>query len=137
VSDQDFFFDEEPEAKAPETKGSKSPAPGAAKPPRKTTQPEAPKTESAPPAGPVDQSTTWAVAALLGVAGLLLGAILGFLLGSTLSGSSSTTPTSLAPTTPSTQQAAPQLTTEQIQAGQLPAGHPKIGSTSTPTTTAP
>jgi hypothetical protein len=133
VSDQDFFFDEEPDTKGSTGKGSK----GAATAPAK--RPSAPATKAAAPAQAIadDQSTTWAVAALLGVVGLLLGAILGFLLGTTLAGSrvsSAPATTAVTAVTGAQQQSAPQLTNSQVQAGQLPAGHPAITTSGNATT---
>lgn len=124
MSEQDFFFDEEPEAKVTPAKAPKAPATSPSKSAAKTSTPE-------PVAYAADQSTTWAVAALIGVVGLLLGAILGFVLGNTLAGSNSAAPASssvAAPATAAGTQAAPQLTSQQISAGQLPAGHPAINA---------
>ena len=123
MSEQDFFFDEEPDdkassAKGTSAKGSRTPAPA--------------KAAAATPVAAVavaEDSTTWAVAALIGVIGLLLGAILGFVLGTTLAGNSTaTTAASVnAPAPVAGAQASP-LTTEQISAGQLPAGHPAVNT---------
>jgi hypothetical protein len=152
VSDQDFFFDEEPESKGPGNKGGRTPAAPSAKTPSKSsagstarsTQP-APRSGSRqpsrsttpPPAAPspAQGETTWAIAALLAVAALLLGAICGFLLGNTLAGSSGSAPVANT-TTPAASTTQPSvLTTAQIQSGQLPAGHPSINSSGSAATT--
>lgn len=122
MSEQDNFFDEEPDAPSPAPKGSKSPA----------TAPSKSPAEAPAPAvyddAPAEGSTTWAIASLIGVIGLLLGAILGFVLGSTLSAAAVSTDTT-APAPITGTQSAPQLTTDQISAGELPAGHPSVGTT--------
>jgi hypothetical protein len=129
VSEQDFFFDEDPE---PDKTPGKSSKPAAPAPSAKLAAKSAAPAQSAAPASFADGSTTWAVASLLAVAGVLLGAILGFLLGTGMAKSASVStpgtgvPAAVAPATsgqPST------LTSEQVQSG-LPAGHPDI---STPT----
>jgi len=117
VSDQDNFFDEEPVAKQPEPKASKSVA---------VNEPAAPAASVT--SSTDDQSTTWAVAMLIGVIGLLLGAILGFLLGTSLAKSATVpaaTPTTTSPagTVPSADPG--ELTTDQVESG-LPAGHPPV-----------
>lgn len=127
MSEQDFFFDEEPEAKTPAAKGSKATASAPSK---------SPAVESAPVTSVADGSTTWAVAALIGVIGLLFGAILGFLLGNALSGNTATAADAAAPAPITGTQPAPQLTTEQIAAGQLPAGHPAVNASGTSDTSA-
>lgn len=117
MSDQDFFFEEEPEGTKPADKSSK-----AAKQPV-TDAPATSVTSSGD-----DQSTTWAIAMLIGIIGLLLGAILGFLLGTSLAKSAAPAATTPAATAPAANVPATnggQLTTEQIQGG-LPAGHPQV-----------
>lgn len=137
MSEQDFFFDEEPDAKAPASKGSGPASKGSKPAPAATAtagSKAAPVVEAAPSVA--DQSTTWAVASLLGVIGLLLGAILGYMLGTSVAGTTSiTTPPAAAPaaldgsgTAPST------LTSDQINAP-LPPGHPPIDASGTPDTT--
>lgn len=114
MSDQDFFFDEEPEGKKTAKPAAKAPS---AKPSARTTSPKA-----AAPAAPSvsaassDQSATMAIAALVGVAALLLGAILGFLLGNTVGKSTVAAPKSTAIPTQTTG------STSSGQAGPLPAG---------------
>lgn len=58
------------------------------------------------------------VAVLFAVIGVLLGAVIGLFLGKGMVSTSSTASSSVT---------APQLTQEQMNAGQLPPGHPKIG----------
>jgi len=132
VSEQDFFFDEEPDTKAPATKGAKAPVKAPVK-----SSPKASSSAAATPAPagiPVDPSNFYAVLALVGVIGLLLGAILGFLLGSNLAGnaaSSSAAPVT-APVAGGT--SAPTLTQDQLATTTLPAGHPAIPTSGTATT---
>jgi len=138
VSEQDFFFDEEPESTKPAQPAAKTPSvKPAASSSAKSTSPKvaAPAAASVSPAGS-DQSTTMAVAALVGVVGLLLGAILGFLLGNTVAKSTIAAPKSSA--TPSQTQ-----TTGSGSSGQagplpsgvttLPAGHPPVNVPTTNT----
>ena len=114
MSDQDFFFDEdEKPAKsqsksAPAKKPASSPAKGS--------------TNSAPAA---EQSITYTVAALLGVAALLLGVIIGVLIPVNIGGSQTATPDAGLTQTGAVE--APQLTPEQMQSGALPPGHPSVG----------
>ena len=123
MSDQDFFFDEdEKPAKsqsksAPAKKPASSPAKGGSK---------------AAPAAPA-QSVTYSIAALIGVAALLLGVIIGILLPIDVGGAQTATPD--AGLTQTGAVPAPQLTPEQMQSGQLPPGHPSVGATGSATTT--
>jgi hypothetical protein len=143
VSDQDFFFEDEPQAPKPSGKGSKAPA-SSAPTPRTPKAPAAaastPVTRAADPLAIADQSTTWAVASLVGVCGLLLGLILGFMLGTTLAKNASTAalPTpAVTATTPSTVSGGgSELTTAQLASGELPAGHPAINIPATSSATA-
>jgi xanthosine utilization system XapX-like protein len=129
VSEQDFFFDEEPEVKAP---AAKAPAKPAAKAPARSSSAPTP----APYAPRVDQSSSYAVAALVGVIGLLLGAILGFLLGTVLAGNAASSASSSAAPAPVTSgQGAPTLTQEQLNTTALPPGHPAVSSTGAAETT--
>jgi hypothetical protein len=114
VSDQDFFFDEDEQS-------AQKPAAKAA--PAKGTAPKA--TASAPAASA--QSVTITVAALIGVVALLAGVIVGILLPVNIGSSVPAPSTGIGTTTGG--QAAPQLSPEQLQGGQLPAGHPQIGGT--------
>lgn len=115
MSDQDFFFDEEDEAAAP---AAKDPSPAAAK----RSQP-APAKRAAQPAtaSPAffEQSVSMMVAALMTVIGLLVGVIIGFVIAPDGGGT-------VAPTTGSSVPA-PQLSPEQLESGELPAGHPPVG----------
>ena len=71
------------------------------------------------------------VAVLIGVIGILLGAVIGLFVGKSMAvptvagipGAGGAT----------TGQSAPQLTPEQLQGGQLPAGHPSVGGAATGT----
>jgi hypothetical protein len=122
VSDQDFFFDEDekPAAKS-QSKGSASKGNAS---PAKSGRPAA---KNAAPAQ--QQSVTYTVAALVGVAALLLGVIIGILLPINVGSATTATPDAgLTGTSGQTQ--APALTNEQMQSGQLPAGHPSIGGSS-------
>jgi len=123
VSDQDFFFDEDekPAANSGAKKGSKS---GKA------------ATPAHAPAATVDsQSVSLMVAVLIGVIGILLGVVVGLFIGKGMA-----TPAITAGVTDTgagsavSTQSAPQLTQEQIQNGDLPAGHPQVGGSTTPTT---
>jgi hypothetical protein len=128
VSDQDFFFEEEPAAPKRTGKGAKSTAaPSSAKAGASTAVPPAPKPGPSAPLLIADQSTTWAIASLLAVAALLLGAILGFLLGTGLAKSRVAVPAASVPaaSAPAASATPAQLTSEQVRAG-LPAGHPAI-----------
>jgi hypothetical protein len=135
VSDQDFFFDEEPEAPKPAGKGTKPASPPAAPPAKATASKAAPakpaapvaEVDTEPSASFIEQPTTWAIASLLAVAGLLLGAILGYLLGIGMAKPAAVVPaaTSPAATVPAASGTPAVLTTEQIQAG-MPAGHPAV-----------
>ena len=125
MSDQDFFFDEDEQTGK---SSSKSPAKSAAK----GTPARAQK--SAPAAGPAaapaaskggsffDQSVSMSVASLLVVIGLLVGVIVGVLVAPGQTSSSIPGPQSAT--------TAPELTSDQIQSGELPAGHPPIDGAS-------
>jgi Na+/H+-dicarboxylate symporter len=67
------------------------------------------------------------MAILFAVIGLLLGAMIGLLVGNSIAPgtSSATAPAS---------QSAPSLTQDQLNGGQLPAGHPQINGSSTTAT---
>jgi len=115
VSDQDFFFDEDekPAQKAP----GKTAKPGAKSAPVKSSKPAPSQT-----AGGIE--LTWTITALIAVVTLLLGVIVGYAIPK-----GSTVDTTGTPTGQSQIQA-PQLSPEEIQSGQLPAGHPDIGGMS-------
>jgi len=147
VSDQDFFFDEEPTKPAPGTPASKPGATksGGAKPGAKPATSS--ETETAVAVPFLEQSTVMSVAILIGVVGLLVGLIGGYLLGTAQTQPAAVSATGAVGTvTGSTGQGgAPLLTEEQINAGQVPAGHPAItasgaattSSGTVPTTSAP
>jgi hypothetical protein len=124
VSDQDFFFDEdEKPAKsagtpAPKKTGSSASGSGASKPSKTSTD-----------AAPV-QTVSMTIAILIGVIGILLGAVIGLFVGKSMAVPSvAVTPSAGTGTT----QQAPQLTPEQLQGGELPAGHPSVGGAATGT----
>jgi len=127
VSDQDFFFDEDekPAAKAPVKKAGG--ATGAAR----ASKVAAPAAE---PASTV-ATVTMAVAILIGVIGILIGAIGGIFIGRGLASTTVASPAATAPAAPGTgtEAGAPQLSPEQLQ-GDLPSGHPAIGSGAATTT---
>ncbi len=140
MSDQDFFFDEVPENKKPTKPASKDVASTSAAPAKRASS-AAPKAAAPKTVAPVEtaeevrglDSTALAIAALVGVVGLLLGAILGFLLGGAIAKSSaaapkSTTQTQTPAATGSTSGVAGPLSSDQTT---LPPGHPVV---STPTT---
>lgn len=123
MSDQDFFFDEDEQPK----KEAAKPAPAAKK------GASAPAKTAAPAASGV-QSVSMTVTALVGVIALLAGVIIGIVL--PVGGGSEPVPTSVtAPTTGAGGSSAPQLTPEQLQGGELPAGHPDIGGSTAATET--
>jgi hypothetical protein len=135
VSDQDFFFDEEDEkpAKAEAKSSATSPA-------RKPAGSGAKAPAAAPASGAFfDQTVTMSVASLLIVCSLLVGLIGGILIGQARANS---IPEPTAGATSGTggtgQGTAPALTQDQLNSGQLPAGHPSIGgaATGTPSGTA-
>jgi hypothetical protein len=143
LSDQDFFFDEEPTPKAdkPAPKGSGRPAAskGAAAKPAPAAAAAAPA-----PVSVFDSSVSMPIAGMLAVIGLLIGIIGGFLLGQSMAASTVASPDAAIPGAASTQQGAtsgsmtgtgtnaPALTPQQMQQGQLPPGHPQVsGGTNT------
>jgi hypothetical protein len=122
VSDQDFFFDEDekPEAK---TQPKGAPAKKPASPAAKGGRPAPAST-----AAGAEQSVSYTIAALIGVAALLLGVIIGILLPISVGGTQTATPdTGVTGGAVS----APQLSPEQLNSGQLPPGHPNVGGGST------
>jgi hypothetical protein len=108
VSDQDFFFDED-------DKSAKS----AGKDTTKKASSPAPRSAAPAPA----QTVTMTVAILIGVIGILLGAVIGLFVGKSMAVPAVVLPGAGGTTT----QQAPQLTPEQLQGGELPAGHPAVG----------
>lgn len=124
--DQDFFFDEEETpAEKPERSSKASSAPNRA------------KSGAAPAAAAATERTvSVTITALVGVVALLAGVIIGVLIPA--GGSEVPAPTA-------TNQAAPELSEEELQGG-LPSGHPDISGmggsgaatgSATPTATAP
>jgi hypothetical protein len=71
------------------------------------------------------------IAVLVGVIGILLGAVIGLFVGKSMAVPSVATTPGAGGTT--TGQQAPQLTPEQLQGGELPAGHPSVGGAATGT----
>ena len=137
MSEQDFFFDDEPQTPNPATKPPKAPkaatstVKSAASKPAPSKSAASKKTAAVadePAESFVDQPTTWAIATLVGVCGLLLGLILGFLLGTTLARNAAvaTTATPVVTAPAAVSGGGSTLTSAQISAGQLPAGHPAI-----------
>jgi hypothetical protein len=124
VSDQDFFFDEDD--KSAKTSGS-SAAKKTGSSASRTGSGSSNKGAAAPASA---QTVSMTVAVLIGVIGILLGAVIGLFVGKSMA-----VPTvAVAPGAgTSTTQQAPQLTPEQLQGGQLPAGHPSVGGTATGT----
>lgn len=144
VSDQDFFFDEEPAKKEKAAdkpaKSGTSKSPTKSMPAKSVPAKSAPsKSAPAPVATPFfEQNVSMAVAGMLGVIGILIGVIVGFLLGGM--GSAAILPTDTTLTAPAASTGtgtgtAPELTPQQ-QGGGLPAGHPSIGGTSSGTASA-
>lgn len=117
MSDQDFFFDEDekPASSAPAKKASG----GSAKAPSKTSSAAAPAPSAA--------SVSMTVAILIGVIGILIGAIGGIFVGRGLASTTVAAPAVTAPAAGTGTGDAPQLSPEQLQ-GDLPSGHPAIGS---------
>lgn len=122
MSDQDFFFDEEDEpvksAPSPRSKSTARTEPARSGAPRPR--------QSAPSssAGFFDQSVSMAVAALMTAIGLLVGVIAGFLIAPGGSARNTGSPvTGL--------EQAPALSGDQLQSGELPAGHPDISGMAT------
>jgi hypothetical protein len=132
LSDQDFFFEDEEDdaektaSKKPAAKGassaSKSSPKPAGRPAAKSSPAKAAPAKAAAPqqeqGGFLAQQVSMTVVGLIAVIALLVGVIGGYVLG----GASQPPQEAAAPAT----QQAPTLTQEQINAGQLPAGHPSI-----------
>lgn len=132
MSDQDFFFDEEEETPKPAVKASsKGVSKGAVK-ASGSEQKSAPKPAARPAAKAaspsiMEQNVSMTVAALMTVIGLLVGVIIGFVLAPDSVGAGSST------TEQTSEQAAPTLSEDQLNSGQLPAGHPDISGAATST----
>jgi len=127
VSDQDFFFDEDEPKKetAPKTSSSK-----------KSTS-SGRSSDAAPAAGMADQSVSLTVTVLVGVVTALLGIIIGIFVGRGLAGPAVPGVGSGATLGTDTTQEAPQLSPDQLQGGELPAGHPDIGGSAPSSDAAP
>lgn len=110
MSDQDFFFDEEDDVK-PAAKGA-SKAAAAPKGNR------APQPAATPGGSFFAQSVSMAVTSLVAVIALLVGLIVGILIPS-----GSATPQTVSPAAT----VAPTLSEDQLNSGELPAGHPDVG----------
>lgn len=147
MSDQDFFFDDEPEAKKPSAKegekkaagqkpkqGQKSAAPaknGAKKPVQKAKVQEVEATEAE------GLTFTLSIVILIAIVALLVGLIGGVLIGKSLTpgvvytqedlGTGTTAPQGMGGTM-GTGGTAPTLSDEQLQGG-MPAGHPTVDDT--------
>ena len=136
MSDQDFFFDEDKKADKPAAKASAKSG-TAAKPAAKSAA-----TPADSGAGSMaDQAVSMTVAVLIGVIGVLLGAIIGLFVGKSMAvptvaaeTGAITAPAGMGSTT-ATGGTAPQLSPEQLQNGELPAGHPSIGGSGTASST--
>jgi len=111
VSDQDFFFDEEDGAKQP----AKAPATAKGKPVARPAEPAR--------ASFFEQSVSMPIAALMAVIALLVGVIVGFVIPT-----GGATPPVTATTTAVATETAPQLSEDQLNSGELPAGHPDLSS---------
>jgi hypothetical protein len=117
VSDQDFFFDEdEPTKEAAPTNS-----------PSKTSTTTSRATAAAPAVGMADQSVSLMVTILVGVVTALLGVIIGIFVGRGLATTAVPGVGSGASLGTGTTQEAPQLSPDQLEGGELPAGHPPIG----------
>lgn len=127
MSDQDFFFDEEEKPAQKQTpasskSGSKQTSAGS-KPDNKQPAKVTPKSAPAPQqSGGIE--LTWTVVALIGIVALLVGVIVGYAIPKGSTADSTGLPT----------QAAPQLSPDQLESGQLPPGHPNIGGGSSAAT---
>lgn len=111
MSEQDFFFDEEDDAKPAAKKAQ-------------ATKAQAPARASSAAATPLfEQNVSMSIAALMAVIALLLGVIVGVLIPT---GSTAPAVTSGSPASVSGAGTAPQLTEEQLNSGAMPAGHPEV-----------
>ena len=125
MSDQDFFFDED--EKPAKSAGKPAPKKAGSSPARSGSGSAA----SATAAPASAQSVSMTVAVLIGVIGILLGAVIGLFVGKSMAVPTVASIPSAGGTT--SEQSAPQLTPEQLQGGQLPAGHPSVGGAATGT----
>jgi hypothetical protein len=125
VSDQDFFFDEEDDAKPAAKGGSKVPA--GPKAPTGAKGARAPQPAAASGGDFFAQSVSMAVTSLVAVIALLVGLIVGILIPS-----GGTTPQTASPAAT----VAPTLSEDQLNSGELPAGHPDVSGAATESATA-
>ncbi len=135
MSDQDFFFDDEEVEESPKG-GAKKPSPkgGSSKP----VKAEKPVAAAAEGVSFFEQAVPMQVVALVAVIALLIGVIGGFFLAPKPIASNTTVlPASTGTTSGGTGTGgAPSLTEDQLNSGQMPAGHPDVsGAESTATTT--
>ncbi len=134
MSDQDFFFDEDDETR----EGGSKDAEGAAKdrssrkPADKPSRPKAEARRPEPASGSFfEQSTTMAIASLIGIIGLLLGVIVGFVMSGMLGAAAVPAPVAgqMTPVPGNSSGSPGALSNEQLQQG-LPAGHVPISGAS-------
>ncbi|MEI7814428.1 MAG: hypothetical protein WCJ13_06520 [Coriobacteriia bacterium] len=126
MSDQDFFFDED---EKPAKSGGNAPAKKAGSSPSRTGSKS---TASSAGASAQGQSVSMTIAVLMAVIGILLGAVIGLFVGKSMA------VPSVAGTIgagAATTQQAPQLTPDQLNSGELPAGHPSVGGAAAATPT--
>ncbi len=116
MSDQDFFFDDD----KPADKASKSDKTPAKKPSGASTRPAAKSSGSKQPVPESGQSVTMTMAIMFAVIGLLVGVIVGLFVGNMMNAGSSAV-------LPASGGSAPALSQDQLNGGQLPAGHPSVG----------
>jgi hypothetical protein len=120
VSDQDFFFDEEDDAKPAAKSGSKAAA--GSKAPTGAKGARAPQPAATSGGGFFAQSVSMAVTSLVAVIALLVGLIVGILIPS-----GGATPQTASPAAT----VAPTLSEDQLNSGELPAGHPPVSDPTT------
>lgn len=124
MSDQDFFFDEEDDAKPAAKVASKATAGSKAASGSKGGR--APQPVAASGGSFFAQSVSMAITSLVAVIALLVGLIIGILIPS-----GSATPETASPAAT----VAPTLTEDQLNSGELPAGHPPVSGTATDSAT--
>lgn len=120
VSDQDFFFDddEKPAAKS----GTKTPAKKSGSQSSSRQPSKSGSRSTATSVAATAQSVTMTMAILFAVIALLLGMAIGLFIGNTLNANNSAATSAGG----ASSVAAPGLTQDQINSGQLPAGHPSV-----------
>jgi len=125
VSDQDFFFDED---EKPAKSGGNAPVKKTGSSPSRTGSKSAASSAGTSASG---QSVSMTIAILMAVIGVLLGAVIGLFVGRSMAVPAVATVGAGAATT----QQAPQLTPDQLNSGELPAGHPSVGGAPAATAT--